>query len=395
MIGRTNADGISGIDPDLLNANPSDVMKGKTFGGSGSDEPQVGTLELTGNAANGQVLSGSTYYSKDAKTKNTGTMANQGAKSASLNCGVAYTIPAGYHNGSGKITANSLSSQTSATANAGQILTGQTAWVNGNKLTGTMSNRGAVSQSLGINGSYTIPAGYHNGSGKVTQSISTQGGSTTIPGTANKTIVAANRYVTGNIIVAGDPDLIPANIRAGKNIFGIVGTAQIYDRDELYIINGNVISSIFGGTFNWTPAVRGGATWVKETDGQKVRFDSYGYYHSSSSNYMKSEDSTLITRLPAKKTTYSKFRIEYEISSKSSYMTNTCSISFINNSEKSVGSFGYGDKGVKTGTFDCNISAFDNTLEYYIKFNFYSSIEGTTSPPTGGYIKIKKAYFTN
>ena len=64
---------------------------------------------------------------------------------------------------------------------------------------GTMVNRGAVSQSLPINGSYTIPQGYHNGSGKVTQSIPTQGGSTTTPGTAAKTIVAANRYVTGNI----------------------------------------------------------------------------------------------------------------------------------------------------------------------------------------------------
>ena len=67
----------------------------------------------------------------------TGTMANQGAKTSSLSCGGSYTIPAGYHNGSGKVTANSLASQTSADAGAGDILTGKTAWVNGSKVTGT------------------------------------------------------------------------------------------------------------------------------------------------------------------------------------------------------------------------------------------------------------------
>ena len=66
-----------------------------------------------------------------------GTMQNNGAKTASLNCGGSYTIPAGYHNGSGKVTANSLSSQTSANATAKDIIKGKTAWVNGSKITGT------------------------------------------------------------------------------------------------------------------------------------------------------------------------------------------------------------------------------------------------------------------
>ena len=95
-------------------------------------------------------------------------MANQGAKTSSLNCGGSYTIPAGYHNGSGKITANSLASQTSATATAEQILSGQTAYVNGNKVTGSMTYQGAKTSSLNCGSSYTIPAGYHNGGGQVT-----------------------------------------------------------------------------------------------------------------------------------------------------------------------------------------------------------------------------------
>ena len=67
-------------------------------------------------------------------------MPNQGAKTASLNCGGSYTIPAGYHNGSGKVTANSLASQTSATAAAGDIVSGKTAYVNGTKITGTITS---------------------------------------------------------------------------------------------------------------------------------------------------------------------------------------------------------------------------------------------------------------
>lgn len=113
------------------------------------------------------------------------------------------------------------------TAQAGDILAGKVIVdPDGEPLTGTMPNRGAVSQVLPINGNYTIPAGYHNGLGKVTQNIPVQGGSTTTPGTANKTIVAANRYVNGNIIVAGDPNLQAGNIKKGARIFGVTGTFE-------------------------------------------------------------------------------------------------------------------------------------------------------------------------
>ncbi len=63
-----------------------------------------------------------------------------------------------------------LASQTSATATAGDILSGKTAYVNGSKITGSMSNKGAVNATIAPGGTYTIPAGYHNGSGKVTAS---------------------------------------------------------------------------------------------------------------------------------------------------------------------------------------------------------------------------------
>lgn len=81
------------------------------------------TSLINGDATAANVLSGKTFFS-DSYTAKTGTMTNNGAKTASLNCGGSYTIPAGYHNGSGKVTANSLASQTDGTATAAKIASG-------------------------------------------------------------------------------------------------------------------------------------------------------------------------------------------------------------------------------------------------------------------------------
>lgn len=55
-----------------------------------------------------------------------------------------------------------------ANATASQILSGATAYVNGSKVTGTMTNNGAVSGTISTKAQqYTVPAGYHDGSGKV------------------------------------------------------------------------------------------------------------------------------------------------------------------------------------------------------------------------------------
>ena len=95
------------------------------------------------NFSASDLLTGKTANDSNGEKVN-GTMPNQGAKTATLNCGGSYTIPKGYHNGSGKVTANSLASQTGANATAGDIVKGKTAWVNGSKLTGT-----ATIQSFG------------------------------------------------------------------------------------------------------------------------------------------------------------------------------------------------------------------------------------------------------
>lgn len=125
------------------------------------------------------VLSGQTAVSWDSTNKKaisiTGTMTNNGAVTPSaLAAGGSYTIPAGYHNGSGKVTTKTLAAQTGVDSGktaiaAAQVLTGYQGWVNGTKITGTMANNGAIAGTItglgSVTGdtSYTIPAGYTTG----------------------------------------------------------------------------------------------------------------------------------------------------------------------------------------------------------------------------------------
>lgn len=87
------------------------------------------------------------------------------------------------------------SNTTDANAVASEILSGRTAYVNKNKITGSMQNNGAVSGTITTKAqTYTIPAGYHSGLGGVSISTTEQ-----------------------NKIVA-------SNIKAGIEILGVTGS---------------------------------------------------------------------------------------------------------------------------------------------------------------------------
>lgn len=94
-----------------------------------------------GTATAAQVLTGYTF-TNSSSVGASGTMTNNGAVTKTLSCGGSYTIPKGYHDGSGKVTANDLASQTSADAVAADITSGKTAYVNGKKITGTNTGQG-------------------------------------------------------------------------------------------------------------------------------------------------------------------------------------------------------------------------------------------------------------
>lgn len=84
-----------------------------------------------------------------------------------------------------------------ATAIAADILTGKTAYGKDGKLTGSMTNNGTVNKTIsGKLESYTIPKGYHNGSGKVAISDSEQA------------------------------KIIASNIKKGVSILGVAGSYE-------------------------------------------------------------------------------------------------------------------------------------------------------------------------
>ena len=67
------------------------------------------------------------------------------------------------------------SDTTDATATVSEILATKTAYVNKNKITGTMANNGGVTGTIStVSQEYTIPIGFHDGSGKVSISATEQ-----------------------------------------------------------------------------------------------------------------------------------------------------------------------------------------------------------------------------
>ena len=121
---------------------------------------------------------------------------------------------------------------------AGDLLAGkQLIDANGNVLTGTMpevtQTTPWISVSSGglITASATQSAGYVAlGTKRATKQLDTQAAATITPGTSAKTAVAAGRYTTGAVTVAGDPNLAPGNIKSGVSIFGVNGN---YEGDSL------------------------------------------------------------------------------------------------------------------------------------------------------------------
>jgi hypothetical protein len=271
------------------NLVPGNIKSGATIFGVGGS-----VIQASGNAGAGDVLTGKTF--SNAGGSGTGTMPNNGA--VTLTPGTSdQAIAAGYHNGSGKcagdanlISGNIKSGATifgvsgnsnvvntgGATAGAGDMLSGKTAYANGSLLTGTVPAGGNVTGSngslsmtipdalysgsktataadsnlapgnirsgtaiFGVSGSVIQASGnagagdvltgktFSNASGAGSGTMPDNGAVSITPGTAAQTIPAG--YHNGAGSVAGDTDLVSGNIKSGVNLFGVNGSSSVVD----------------------------------------------------------------------------------------------------------------------------------------------------------------------
>ena len=203
------------------------------------------------NVGAGQVLAGYTVYGKTDDPIR-GTMPTQWANGGtkSLDPGGSLVLPSGYYTGTFSCKAVALSDKTSASATAAQVLKDKTGWKSGSKITGTMVSIGTRNGTISANGTYTVPVGWHNGSGKVTQSLSTQAATNVTPGTAQKTVIAASKWSTGNQVVLGNGNLVAGNIKNEVTIFGIKGSfgiGSVRPYAPLWTNNSNTPSYNAGG----------------------------------------------------------------------------------------------------------------------------------------------------
>ena len=193
---------------------------------------------------------------------------NQGAVSVTVQEGDTYTIPKGYHNGSGTVSGvagggnynlqsksitptkkqqnvtpdagyyglsdvtvapipDAYQDVSSTTAAAGDVLTGKVyVLADGTVTTGTMPNNGAVSKTLDATTiTYTIPKGYHSGTGTVkitleTKTITPTKSAQDITPTSGKVLskVTVNP-IPDNYIDTTDADATAANILVDKTAY--------------------------------------------------------------------------------------------------------------------------------------------------------------------------------
>lgn len=213
----------------------------------------------------------------DALTDKAAAIKNQGAVDANVKEGESYTIPAGYHNGSGTVKGVSgggnynlqtksvtptkeqqsitpdqgyygLSGVTvgaipenyqdvsATTAAPGDVLANKV-FIDADGVTqaGTMPDNGAVSKVLDAtagNQEYTVPAGKHSGTGKVAIALETKSAT---PAEAAQDITPTKGKVLGKVTVGAIPDKY-------KDVSGVTaGAADVLDGKFIVLADGSKV----------------------------------------------------------------------------------------------------------------------------------------------------------
>lgn len=213
----------------------------------------------------------------DALTDKAAAIKNQGAVDANVKEGESYTIPAGYHNGSGTVKGVSgggnynlqaksvtptkeqqsvtpdqgyygLSGVTvgaipenyqdvsATTAAPGDVLANKV-FIDADGVTqaGTMPDNGAVEKVLDAttgNQEYTVPAGKHSGTGKVSVMLETKSAT---PAEAAQDITPTKGKVLGKVKVGAIPDKY-------KDVSGVTaGAADVLDGKFIVLADGSKV----------------------------------------------------------------------------------------------------------------------------------------------------------
>lgn len=263
-------------------------------------------IRATGNANAGDVLSGKTFSNAGANGL-TGTMPNRGAVSTDLTSqGQQYTIPAGYHNGTGKVTAN-ISNLTAGNIRAGVTVGGVTGtfsqFSNGATAAQILSGRSAAVNGTTVNGSMPNRTGHVTGQG------------VSISGTTLR-IRPQQGYYPGdaaNSVQISDLNFVAGNIRKGVTLFGLEGelkaapiTPYLYGIEGIPWVagakkGGNYVLTHKGGSYlgirtenNRTSNAGDLATWVTD---HKCDLTDVGYiivYFHTESEYVGADTRTTV-----------------------------------------------------------------------------------------------------
>lgn len=194
---------MTSISPTTVTLQPGTqfVIPEGYHGGTGIVKSADLTESTQGTALPSDIIAGKVAYVNGRMI--TGTAVKHPALNVELKNSDTYNMIEGFYP-AGQIKVKSLQSVTESNATSDDLLEGKYAVMNGSKTNGTMKAIASQATALPLNGTYTIPKGYHSGLGTVTQNIPVINDKVTITPSARDQIIAtAGKFYTQNITVPG------------------------------------------------------------------------------------------------------------------------------------------------------------------------------------------------
>lgn len=147
-------------------------------------------------------------------TKYTGSIVTNTSSDLSAS-GDTVTVPAGYY------ASSATKAVSGGTATPPSTISGTSATVSTGTNTLTLSK--SISVTPNVSAGYISSGTAGTSSVSLTANVTTKGATTYTPGTSDQTI-SSGTYLTGTQTISGDADLVASNIKSGVTIFGVAGS---------------------------------------------------------------------------------------------------------------------------------------------------------------------------